>query len=72
MKDHESQFAPPQALFGDESRPTLMIRRGASGETEELLSRSQQAEIDRLCQAQLHKIGSDFPYAREFDVVKMP
>jgi hypothetical protein len=72
MKNHESQFAPPQAPFGDKSRPTLMIRRGASGKTEELLSRSQQAKIDRLCQAQLHKIGSDFPYAREFDVVEMP
>jgi hypothetical protein len=66
MKAHESQFAPPQALFSDKSKPTLMIRRGASGGSEELLSQAQQAEIDRLCEAQLRKIGSDLPYAREF------
>jgi len=66
MKAHESQFAPPQALFSDKSKPTLMIRRGASGGSEELLSQAQQAEIDRLCQAHLGKIGSDFPYAEEF------
>ena len=72
MKTHESQFAPPQAPFGDKSKPTLMIRRGASGQSEELLSQAQQTEIDRLCRAQLRQIGSDFPYATEFVVVAEP
>lgn len=72
MKAHESQFAPPQAPFGDQSNPTLMIRRGASGKSEELLSQAQQAEIDRLCQAELRRIGSNFPYATEFTVVEAP
>ncbi|MEO1933389.1 MAG: sulfotransferase domain-containing protein, partial [Myxococcales bacterium] len=66
MNAQESQFAPPQALFADKSKPTLMIRRGASGGSEELLSRRQQAGIDRVCQAELRKIGSDIPYAGEF------
>jgi hypothetical protein len=68
MKAHESQFAPPQPPFGDKSKPTLMIRRGASGQSEELLSPTQQAEIDRLCLEGLRRIGSDFPYAREFEL----
>jgi len=70
MSAHESQFAPPQALFGDKSKPTLMVRRGASGKSDELLSQTQQAEVDRLCQAELKKIGSDFPYSTEFKVVE--
>jgi hypothetical protein len=69
MKAHESQFAPPQPPFGDESNPTLMVRRGASGQSGELLSLAQQAELDRLCQAKLRELGSDFPYATEFEVV---
>lgn len=69
MKAHESQFAPPQTPFGDKSKPTLMVRRGASGKSEELLSRAQQAEVDRLCQLELEKLGSDYPYATEFEVI---
>jgi len=72
MKAHESQFAPPQAPFGDKAKPTLMIRRGASGKSEELLSPSQQAEIDRHCQAELRKLGSDFPYSTDFQIVEAP
>jgi hypothetical protein len=67
MKAHESQFGPPQSPFGDKSKPTLMIRRGVSGQSQELLSKAQQEEIDRLCQAQLREIGSDFPYVSEFE-----
>jgi hypothetical protein len=70
MKAHESQFAPPQPPFGDQSKPTLMIRRGASGKSEELLSQTQQAKIDRLCLEGLRRIGSDFPYAREFEMAE--
>ncbi len=72
MQAHESQFAPPQSPFGDKSKPVLMIRRGATGKSEEALSSAQQAEVDRLCQVELEKLGSDFPYAREFDVVETP
>jgi hypothetical protein len=72
MKAHESQFAPPQSPFGDKSKPTLMVRRGAAGKSEELLSPAQQAEVDRLCQIELQKLGSDFPYAREFEVIEAP
>lgn len=72
MKAHESQFAPPQSPFVPRSSPTLMIRQGASGKSGELLSRAQQAEVDRLCQSELRKLGSDFPYAEEFPVVEAP
>ena len=52
--------------------PVLMVRRGESGGSEELLSRQQQAAIDRLCQAELLRLGSDFPYAKAFEVVADP
>ncbi len=72
MKAHEWQFAPPQSPLGGKSNPTLMVRRGVSGKSEELLSQTQQAEVDRVCQVELRKVGSDFPYATEFEVVAAP
>jgi hypothetical protein len=71
MQAHESQFAPPQPPFGDKSKPILMVRRGASGKSEELLSPAHQAKVDRFCQSQLRGLGSDFPYETEFDLAEL-
>lgn len=70
MKSHESQFAPPKPPFTKEADRPKMVRRGQAGGSEELLSRAQQAELDRLCQGELRRLGSDFPYAKMFDVVE--
>lgn len=67
MQRHEAQFAPPRMLF-TRSRAT-MVRAGRVGGSSELLSRSQQAAIDRYFQAELERLGSSFPYAALFDVV---
>jgi hypothetical protein len=69
MKAHESQFTPPKLPFAREADRPLMVRRGTSGKFDELLSRAQQAVIDRTCQAELLQLGSDFPYATAVDVV---
>ena len=69
MKAHESQFQPPQAPFTRDENATLMVRRGMSGDSGELLSREQQKAIDHLCQEKLRELGSDFPYSDWFDVV---
>ncbi|MCH9685717.1 MAG: sulfotransferase domain-containing protein [Deltaproteobacteria bacterium] len=68
MKANESKFAPPQMRFVDGT--AAMIRKGESGASGELLSRAQQAAIDRHCQAELLRLGADFPYADVFDVVE--
>jgi hypothetical protein len=70
MQAHESQFAPPLFPGMKEAERPLMVRRGKSGASDELLSRSQQAAIDRLCRAELTRLGSDFPYAEMFEVVE--
>lgn len=67
MQQHEDRFAPPRMLF-TRSR-AKMVRAGRVGGSGELLSRSQQAAIDRYFQAELAALGSDFPYAELFDVV---
>ena len=72
MKAHESQFNPPRSPFTGKDGGARMIRRGRSGASDELLSRAQQAAIDRLCQAELRRLGSDFPYAEIFEVVTDP
>jgi hypothetical protein len=68
MRAHESQFSPPSRPFtgGD---PVLMIRRGRAGGSAELFDGAQRAEIDRICQAELKRLGSDFPYVQAFDSV---
>ena len=72
MKAHESQFAPPRFPFIKESERPLMLRRGKPGESGVLLSVAQQVAIDRICQAELRQLGSDFPYASAFDVAANP
>ncbi|MEX1367524.1 MAG: sulfotransferase domain-containing protein [Nannocystaceae bacterium] len=70
MKEHEPRFAPPRLLF-TRQRAT-MIRAGKVAAGAELLSDEQRARIDRWCQAELLRLGSDFPYAEVFDVVDAP
>jgi hypothetical protein len=69
MKAHESQFQPPRAPFTQDENATAMIRSGKSGDSGELLSREQQAAIDRSCRENLQELGSDLPYSDWFDVV---
>lgn len=71
MKEHESQFQPPRPPFTRDEDATVMIRSGKSGASGELLSRAQQAAIDRSCREALDELGSDFPYADWFDVVEL-
>jgi hypothetical protein len=68
MQQHESQFAPPRMRFT--RGQGTMVRAGRVGGFRELLSRSQQAAIDRHFQAELASLGSDFPYAEMFEVVE--
>lgn len=67
MKAHQSQFAPPRLPLTKESERPLMIRRGKSGQSGEQLSAAQQSAVDRICQQELERLRSDFPYARFFD-----
>lgn len=66
MKAHESQFAPPRMPMMKEAERPRMVRRGEAGGSDELLSPAQQAAVDQLCQAELQRLGSDFPYASWF------
>jgi hypothetical protein len=66
MKAHASQFDPPPTPLSKGGERPQMIRRGKSGASDELLSRAQQAAVDGVCQAELARLGSDFPYAERF------
>lgn len=66
MQARESQFAPPQMPFSKNDQPVLMVRRGATGDSGELLSPQQQTSVDHLCMDALEKLGSDFPYESSF------
>ena len=68
MKAHEPQFAPPRMLF-TRGRAT-MVRSGKVNGSGELLTREQQARIDRHFMAELQQLGSDFPYAERFAAVE--
>ena len=69
MREHEDLFGPPLLRFRPPEVEARMIRKGETGRSGELLSRDQQAAIDRHFQAELRTLGSDLPYADLFDVV---
>lgn len=68
MKANEEKFAPPRLPFVPE--PGTMMRTGKAGVSGELLTRAQQARIDRYCIDRLKQLGSDLPYTELFDVVE--
>lgn len=68
MQRSEPRFAPPRMRF-TRGRGT-MVRAGKVGGSGELLTRQQQARIDRHFRAELEALGSSFPYAELFDVVE--
>lgn len=70
MKREEDKFGPPILPFRPTGDPPLMMRKGTVGGSGELLSREQQAAIDRFAMAELQRLGSDFPYREYFDVVE--
>jgi hypothetical protein len=66
MKTHETQFAPPVPSLRNTKLVGTLIRSGAAGMSEELIESQKQAIIDRFCQAELKRLGSDFPYTDYF------
>ncbi len=69
MKAMHDKFEPNFPKMGKLFAPPLMLREGKSGNSGSLLSQAQQAQIDAFCQAELERIGSDFPYTSYFDIV---
>lgn len=68
MKAHKAEFEPIGVSIVTADRQPEMIRRGVSGGSDEMLSREQQAEVDRRIMAALERVGSDFPYRELFEV----
>jgi hypothetical protein len=68
MQRNEQRFAPPRMLFTRQHG--TMVRAGKVGASGELLTRQQQAAIDRHCQGELGRLGSDLPYAELFEVIE--
>jgi hypothetical protein len=69
MKKRESLFAPPVPPFMTAADNADIIRTGKIGGSDSLFTRAQQARIDRVCQEELQRYGSEFPYSKYFDVV---
>lgn len=61
MKGIGNKFSPP-AMTPLAQRERTMIRRGAAGGSDELLSAAQQQAIDDRMRQRLAELGSDFPY----------
>jgi hypothetical protein len=60
MKAAEGRFEPGRVVPWGQDR--AMMRRGASGESGELLTPELQRRIDDHCRAELKRLGCDFPY----------
>jgi hypothetical protein len=72
MKNIEQKFDPIRFSPFKHHANGSMIRSGKHGGSSELLSREQQQRIDNHFQAELQRIGSDFPYTQFCDVVEDP
>jgi len=66
MKSHEKQFAPAVPPLMSEKDFASIIRSGKVGGANELLNKDQRTRIDNFYQAELLKLGCDFPYAKHF------
>jgi hypothetical protein len=61
MKNIGYKFDPPPIVPWS-SPKRMMLRRGESGTSSELLTEQQQRQIDDFCRSALQEMGSDFPY----------
>lgn len=68
LNDH--QFAPALPFPLNRFARPVMIRAGKSGRSEELLTREQQAQIDRPIKAELRRHGCAAPYDELFVTVE--
>lgn len=62
MKANDHLFAMP--AWGDERVP--LVREGKTGSAKQVFTDEQRARIDAHCQAELDRIGSNFPYAATY------
>jgi hypothetical protein len=64
MKAAQHKFEP--GLIVPWGKEGAMLRRGASGNSGELLTPSLQRRIDEHCRSELARLGCDFPYDAEY------
>jgi hypothetical protein len=78
MQKIDDKFTPNIPMIRKHQEGSVMIRKGQSGKSSELINTEQQAVIDRFAQSELKCLGSDFPYsdffklAEEKEISKMP
>lgn len=66
MKANNHKFSPPTPPDYAEQGRITMVRSGQAGEAQDALTAEQQQAIDEFCQAELHQLGSSFPYKIKF------
>lgn len=66
MKANSAKFDPPEPPLVKADQRPIMVRRGETGKSDELINAREQAQIDAFCREQLIRVGSDFPYDELF------
>ena len=65
MRDQDEAFAPPRTPLVPREGP-LMMRRGVSGGSGEMLDAATRDRVDALCKRELARLASPFPYDDAF------
>jgi len=68
MRGIEDKFTPMPKDMLPWGEGLQMMRSGRTGNSNEMLTPEQQRMIDRHCQAELERLGSDFPYQTFFQL----
>jgi len=67
MKPLDHKFVVPiSSLFGGDDSGVTMMRKGEAGGSDEMLNEAQKKQIDDFMQAELARLGSEFPYKEYF------
>ena len=72
MKQIDHKFAPALPFPLNRTAGPVMIRKGESGSSAELITSEQQAQIDRHMREELRQRGCDVPYDDMFAAVDTP
>ncbi len=72
MKRIDHKFTPALPFPLNRWARPVMMRKGQSGRSADMLTREQQAQIDRHMQAELRRRGLDVPYDEMFETVDEP
>jgi sulfotransferase family protein len=72
MKEIDHKLIPPVPMVSQNQRDSIIVRSGKAGNSNELISGTEQEIVDQFSQDELKRFGSNFPYEAMFAPKRVP